>query len=84
MKRKGDIKRVNKNWMLGVGLGVALISFTVLAGGSLKLPTSLDFATLKIVEQRLHEIPKLGQTVLHFTDRHNIATRFQWPCAWPH
>jgi hypothetical protein len=63
------MKEINKNWMLGVGLGVALISLTVLAGASLKLSTSLPLAALKGLEQRLHELPKLGQTLLHHLHR---------------
>ncbi|MCE2996757.1 MAG: hypothetical protein ACK5RG_19935 [Cyclobacteriaceae bacterium] len=62
-------KTINKNWMLGLGLGVALISLTILAGGSMELATPPAFSKLKNFEQRLQELPKIGQTLLHLLHR---------------
>ncbi|NOS90546.1 MAG: hypothetical protein HOP30_01360 [Cyclobacteriaceae bacterium] len=69
MKGKRGMKKVNKNWMLGLGLGVALISLTILASGNLQISASLPLSKLKNLEQRLHELPKIGQTLLHLIHR---------------
>ncbi len=63
------MKKANKNWMLGVGLGVAFISLAILAGGNLQISTSLPLSKLKGLEQRLQELPKIGQTLLHLLHR---------------
>ncbi len=55
--------------MLGVGLGVALISLTILAGGNLQISTSLPLSKLKSLEQRLLELPKISQTILQLLHR---------------
>ena len=55
--------------MLGLGLGVALIGLTILVSGSMDISASLPLAKLKGVEQRLHELPKIGQTLLHLIHR---------------
>ncbi|MBI3218447.1 MAG: hypothetical protein HYZ44_02950 [Bacteroidetes bacterium] len=68
MKRKRGMK-INKNWMLGLGLGVAMISLTILVGGSMDISASLPLAKLKGLEQRLQELPKIGQTLLHLLHR---------------
>jgi hypothetical protein len=69
MRKRGIKKTINKNWMLGLGLGVALISLTILAGGSMEISTSLPLTKLKHLEQRLHELPKIGQTLLNLLHR---------------
>lgn len=61
--------KINKNWMLGLGLGVALIILTILAGGSMELATPPALSKLKNLEQRLQELPKIGQTLLHLLHR---------------
>ncbi len=63
------MKKNYKIWMLGVGLGVALISLAVLVGGGVEISTSLPITKLKGLEQRLSELPRVGQALLHLIHR---------------
>jgi hypothetical protein len=62
------MKKNYKIWMLGVGLGVALISLAVLVGG-VEISASLPITKLRGLEQRLSELPRIGQALLHLIHR---------------
>ncbi len=63
------MKKNYKIWMLGVGLGVALISLAILVGGGVEISTSLPITKLRSLEQRLSELPRIGQVLLHLIHR---------------